>query len=152
MRVTAKVDYAVRAGAELAAASGEGPVKGERIAQSQQIPLKFLENILLELKHAGLVQSQRGAEGGYWLARPAEEISLADVIRAVEGPIANVRGERPELVEYPGAAGPLREVWIAVRGNLRAVLEKVTLADVAAGRLPDEVSRIAADPDAWLPH
>jgi len=152
MRVTAKVDYAVRAGAELAAASGEGPVKGERIAQSQQIPLKFLENILLELKHAGLVQSQRGAEGGYWLAQPAEEISLADVIRAVEGPIANVRGERPELVEYPGAAGPLREVWIAVRGNLRAVLEKVTLADVAAGRLPDEVSRIAADPDAWLPH
>jgi Rrf2 family protein len=152
MRVTAKVDYAVRAGAELAAASGEGPVKGERIAQSQQIPLKFLENILLELKHAGLVQSQRGADGGYWLAQPAEEISLADVIRAVEGPIANVRGERPEQVEYPGAAGPLREVWIAVRGNLRAVLEKVTLADVAAGRLPDEVSRIAADPDAWLPH
>ena len=152
MRVTAKVDYAVRAGAELAAASGEGPVKGERIAQSQQIPLKFLENILLELKHAGLVQSQRGAEGGYWLAQPAEEISLADVIRAVEGPIANVRGERPEQVEYPGAAGALREVWIAVRGNLRAVLEHVTLADVAAGNLPDEVSRIAADPDAWQPH
>jgi Rrf2 family protein len=152
MRVTAKVDYAVRAGAELAAASGEGPVKGERIAQSQQIPLKFLENILLELKHAGLVQSQRGADGGYWLAQPAEEISLADVIRAVEGPIANVRGERPEQVEYPGAAGPLREVWIAVRGNLRAVLEKVTLADVAAGNLPDDVSRIAADPDAWQPH
>jgi Rrf2 family protein len=152
MRVTAKVDYAVRASAELAAASGEGPVKGERIAQSQQIPLKFLENILLELKHAGLVQSQRGAEGGYWLAQPADEISLADVIRAVEGPIANVRGERPELVEYPGAAGSLREVWIAVRGNLRAVLETVTLADLAAGNLPDEVSRIAADPDAWLPH
>jgi Rrf2 family protein len=152
MRVTAKVDYAVRAGAELAAASGEGPVKGERIAQSQQIPLRFLENILLELKHAGLVQSQRGAEGGYWLAQPAEEISLADVIRAVEGPIANVRGERPEQVEYAGAAEPLREVWIAVRGNLRAVLEHVTLADVAAGTLPAEVSRIAADPDAWQPH
>ena len=152
MRVTAKVDYAVRASAELAAASGEGPVKGERIAQSQQIPLKFLENILLELKHAGLVQSQRGAEGGYWLAQPAEEISLADVIRAVEGPIANVRGERPEQVEYPGAAGQLRDVWIAVRANLRAVLENVTLADVAAGRLPDEVARIAADPEAWQPH
>jgi len=152
MRVTAKVDYAVRAGAELAAASGEGPVKGDRIAQSQQIPLKFLENILLELKHAGLVQSQRGADGGYWLAQPAEEISLADVIRAVEGPIANVRGERPEQVEYAGAAAPLREVWIAVRGNLRAVLEHVTLADVAAGSLPAEVSRIAADPDAWQPH
>ena len=152
MRVTAKVDYAVRAGAELAAASGEGPVKGERIAQSQQIPLKFLENILLELKHAGLVQSQRGADGGYWLAQPADEISLADVIRAVEGPIANVRGERPEQVEYGGAAEALREVWIAVRGSLRAVLEKVTLADVATGQLPDEVSRIAADPDAWQPH
>jgi Rrf2 family protein len=152
MRVSAKVDYAVRAGVELAAAADGGPVKGERIAQSQQIPFKFLENILLELKHAGLVQSQRGAEGGYWLARSPDEISLADVIRAVEGPIANVRGLRPEQVEYGGAAGQLREVWIAVRANLRAVLETVTLADVAAGRLPDHVVRIAADPEAWLPH
>jgi Rrf2 family protein len=152
MRVSAKVDYALRAGAELAAAAGHGAVKGERIAQAQKIPLKFLENILLDLKHAGLVQSQRGAEGGYWLAKAPEEISLADLIRAVEGPIANVRGERPEHVEYPGAAEPLREVWIAVRGNLRAVLETTTLADLAAGRLPDEVTRIAADPDAWLPH
>ncbi|HEY2940612.1 MAG TPA: Rrf2 family transcriptional regulator [Gaiellaceae bacterium] len=151
MRVSAKVDYAVRAGAELAAA-GEGPVKGERIAQAQEIPLKFLENILLDLKHAGLVQSQRGTEGGYWLARPPEEISLADVIRAVEGPIANVRGLRPEQVEYAGAAEPLRDAWVAVRANLRAVLENVTLADLAAGRLPDEVARIAADPEAWLPH
>ena len=151
MRVSAKVDYALRACAELAAA-GEGPVKGERLAQAQEIPLKFLENILLDLKHAGLVQSQRGAEGGYWLSLPPDEISLAEVIRAVEGPIANVRGERPEQVAYAGAAEPLREVWIAVRGNLRAVLENVTLADVAAGNLPDEVSRIAADPDAWQPH
>jgi Rrf2 family protein len=151
MRVSAKVDYAVRAGAELAAA-GEGPVKGERIAQAQDIPLKFLENILLDLKHAGLVQSQRGAEGGYWLARPPEEIALADIIRAVEGPIANVRGARPEQVEYSGAAEPLRDAWIAVRANLRSVLENVTLADLAAGRLPDEVARIAADPEAWLPH
>ena len=152
MRVSAKVDYAVRAAVELAAAEGTGPVKGERIAQAQQIPLKFLENILLDLKHAGLVQSQRGAEGGYWLAQPADEISLADVIRAVEGPIANVRGARPEQVSYAGAAEPLREVWIAVRANLRAVLETVTLADLAAGRLPDEVAAIAADPDAWQPH
>ena len=151
MRVSAKVDYAVRAGAELAAA-GEGPVKGERIAQAQEIPLKFLENILLDLKHAGLVQSQRGAEGGYWLARPSDTISLADVIRAVEGPIANVRGERPEQVEYRGAAEPLRDAWVAVRANLRAVLETVTLADLAAGKLPDEVAAIAADPEAWLPH
>ena len=151
MRVSAKVDYALRACAELADA-GDGPVKGDRLAQAQQIPLKFLENILLDLKHAGLVQSQRGAEGGYWLSLSPEEISLAEVIRAVEGPIANVRGLRPEQVEYAGAAAPLRDVWIAVRANLRAVLEVVTLADLAAGRLPDEVAAIAADPDAWLPH
>jgi Rrf2 family protein len=151
VRVTAKVDYAVRAAVELAAA-GDGPVKGERIAEAQRIPLKFLENILLELKHAGLVQSQRGAEGGYWLARPPAEIALAEVIRAVEGPIANVRGERPEQVEYAGAAEQLREVWIAVRANLRAVLERVTVADVAAGRLPEDVARIASDPEAWQPH
>ena len=151
MRVSAKVDYALRACAELAAA-GDGPVKGDRLAQAQQIPLKFLENILLDLKHAGLVQSQRGAEGGYWLSLAPEEISLAEVIRAVEGPIANVRGLRPEQVEYAGTAAPFRDVWIAVRANLRAVLEVVTLADVAAGRLPDEVAAIAADPDAWLPH
>src|ERR687883_653607 len=140
MRVSAKVDYALRACAELAAA-GAGPVKGERIAQAQEIPLKFLENILLDLKHAGLVQSQRGAEGGYWLAQPADEISLAAVIRAVEGPIANVRGMRPEQVEYAGAAKPLSEVWIAVRGSLRSVLEATTIADLAAGRLPDDVRR-----------
>src|SRR5437762_12067216 len=145
MRVSAKVDYALRACAELAAA-GDGPVKGDRLAQAQQIPLKFLENILLDLKHAGLVQSQRGAEGGYWLSLSPEEISLAEVIRAVEGPIANVRGLRPEQVEYAGTAAPLRDVWIAVRANLRAVLEVVTLADLAAGRLPDEVAAIAADP------
>jgi Rrf2 family protein len=151
MRVSAKVDYALRACAELAAA-GDGPLKGDRIAQAQRIPLKFLENILLDLKHAGLVQSQRGAEGGYWLSLSPEEISLAEVIRAVEGPIANVRGLRPEQVEYAGTAAPLRDVWIAVRANLRAVLEVVTLADLAAGRLPDEVAAIAADPDAWLPH
>jgi Rrf2 family protein len=151
MRVSAKVDYAVRAAVELAVA-GDGPVKGERIADAQKIPLKFLENILLELKHAGLVQSQRGAEGGYWLAKPADEIVLAEVIRAVEGPIANVRGERPERVEYSGAAEPLRDVWIAVRANLRAVLERVTVADVAAGRLPEAISRLAADPEAWQPH
>jgi len=152
VRVTAKVDYAVRAGVELAAASPGAPVKGDRIAEAQAIPLKFLENILLELKHAGLVQSQRGAEGGYWLARPPEEISLAEVIRAVEGPIANVRGQRPEQVEYGGASTQLREVWIAVRANLRAVLEHVTLADVAGGRLPDEIAQLASDPEAWQPH
>ena len=151
MRVSAKVDYALRAATELASA-GNGPVKGERIAQAQGIPLKFLENILLELRHHGLVASQRGAEGGYWLARPAEEITLADVIRATEGPLANVRGVRPEAVDYSGAAAPLQDVWVAVRANLRAVLESVTLGDLARGELPDEVSGLTADPEAWQPH
>src|SRR5438067_339135 len=135
MRVSAKVDYALRACAELAAA-GDGPVKGDRLAQAQQIPLKFLENILLDLKHAGLVQSQRGAEGGYWLSLSPKEISLAEVIRAVEGPIANVRGLRPEQVEYAGTAAPLRDVWIAVRANLRAVL-----ADDPGGQVKGEEMR-----------
>ncbi len=151
MRVSAKVDYALRAATELAAA-GNGPVKGERIAQAQGIPLKFLENILLELRHHGLVASQRGAEGGYWLARPADEISLAEVIRAIEGPLANVRGVRPEDVDYTGAAEPLQDVWVAVRANLRAVLEAVTLGDLARRELPDEVRDLTADPEAWQPH
>jgi Rrf2 family protein len=151
VRVSAKADYALRAAIELAAA-GDGPVKGERIAQAQEIPLKFLENILLELRHAGIVRSQRGVEGGYWLARPAEEISLAEVIRAVEGPIANVRGVGPQDVEYGGAAGRLREVWIAVRASLRSVLEETTIADLARGELPPAVEALARDPDAWAPH
>jgi Rrf2 family protein len=148
MRVSAKVDYAVRAGVELAAAA-HGPVKGERIAHAQDIPLKFLENILLELRHAGLVRSQRGAEGGYWLAKPADEITLAEVIRSVEGPIANVRGEGPQDVEYFGSAEKLQEVWIAVRANLRSVLEAVTVGDVARGELPKIVQKLARNPDAW---
>jgi Rrf2 family protein len=151
MRVSAKVDYALRAALELAAA-GDGPIKGERIAQAQDIPLKFLENILVELRHHGLVQSQRGAEGGYWLARPAEEITLAEVIRAVEGPLANVRGIRPESVEYDGPAEWLEQVWIAVRASLRSVLETVTLADVAAGKLPEPIVVVTDDPEAWQPH
>ena len=129
MRVSAKVDYALRAALELAA-SGDGPTKGEQIAQAQDIPLKFLENILLELRHHGLVQSQRGAEGGYWLARPPGEIKLADVIRAAR----------------------LQDVWIAMRANLRAVLDEVTLADVAAGELPAAVAEITSRPGAWESH
>ena len=151
MRVTAKADYALRAAIELAAA-GDGPVKGERIAQAQEIPLKFLENILGDLRQAGIVRSQRGVEGGYWLARSAEEISLAEVVRAVEGPIANVRGVGPQEVEYSGAAAPLRDVWIAVRASLRSVLEEVTVADVARGALPPGVAERASDPDAWAAH
>jgi Rrf2 family protein len=151
MRVSAKVDYGLRAMIELAAA-GDGPVKGERIAQAQEIPLKFLENILGDLRHAGIVRSQRGVEGGYWLAKPADEITVAEVVRAVEGPIANVRGVGPEQVEYAGSAAPLRDVWIAVRANLRAVLEHVTIADVARGELPAMIEELAANPDAWQPH
>ena len=152
MRVSAKVDYAVRAAIELAAAEPGRPIKGDRIAQAQGVPLKFLENILTELRHAGLVRSQRGAEGGYWLARPAEEISVADVIRAVEGPIANVRGVGPEQVAYAGSAAQLREVWIAVRASLRSVLEQVTIADVAAADLPSVARDLVDDPESWAPH
>jgi Rrf2 family protein len=150
MRLTARVDYALRAAAELAAAH-PGHVKAEQLAAAQDIPGRFLESILLELRHAGLVRSQRGAEGGYWLARPAEDISLAEVIRALEGPLANVRGERPEELGYRGAATGLRDVWIALRANERAILEAVTLAHVAANRLPPAVAALAADPAAWLP-
>jgi len=149
MHVSAKSDYAVRAAIELAAA-GPGPVKGDRIAEAQQIPLKFLENILSDLRHAGYVQSQRGAEGGYWLAEPADAITLADIIRAVDGPLAGVRGARPETVEYSGSASRLVEVWIAVRVSLRSVLEQVTLADLVAGVLPAEVKELTTDADAWV--
>jgi Rrf2 family protein len=151
VRVSAKADYAIRAGLELAAA-GDGPVKGDRIAKAQEIPSNFLENILGDLRNAGLVGSRRGADGGYWLARPAEEISLADVIRAVDGPLANVRGVRSEQVAYTGSAESLRDVWVAVRASLRGVLEQVTLADVARGELPPAVKTLAADSDAWQPH
>jgi Rrf2 family protein len=152
MRISAKVDYALRAVVELAATGSDQPVKGERLAQAQEIPLKFLENILAEMRHAGIVRSQRGVDGGYWLARPAAEISVADVIRAVEGPLANVRGVRPEQVEYAGSAVPLRDVWIALRASLRAVLEEVTLADLANGELPVSVEAMTRDPEAWQPH
>jgi Rrf2 family protein len=151
VRVSAKADYALRATIELAAA-GDGPIKGERIAQAQEIPLKFLENILGDLRHAGLVRSQRGVDGGYWLARPADEITVAAVVRAVEGPIANVRGIGPEQVSYAGSAERLRDVWIAVRANLRAVLEQVTIADLARGALPAPIDALTRDPEAWQPH
>jgi Rrf2 family protein len=154
LQVSAKTDYALRAAAELARASteGSGPVKGEWISEAQGIPKKFMENILHDLKRAGIVRTRRGASGGYWLARPADEIALAEVIRAVEGPLANVRGEWPEAVEYPGAAESLKEVWIAVRANLRAVLESVTLADIAGGNLPKPVTVLTQDPEAWVHH
>ena len=150
MRISAKVDYAVRAVVELAAAEDERPIKAERIATAQGIPLNFLENILGELRHAGIVRSHRGAEGGFRLAKPAKEITVADVIRAVEGPLASVRGGPPEDAAYDGAAASLPRVWIAVRANLRAVVEHVTLADIATSHLPAKIDRLADDPEAWV--
>ena len=152
MRVSAKTDYALRAALELAAAPDEKPVKGERIATAQAIPLRFLENILMQLRHAGLVDSRRGAEGGYRLARPATEVTLADVIRAIDGPLAGVSGVRPESLGFNGVAEPMRDIWIAVRASLRGVLEQVTLADVISGELPAHVRTLVADEDAWVPH
>jgi Rrf2 family protein len=152
VRVSAKTDYAIRAALELAAAADERPVKGERIATAQSIPLRFLENILMQLRHAGLVESRRGADGGYRLARPPADVTLADVIRAIDGPLAGVSGVRPEALGFTGVAEPMREVWIAVRASLRSVLERVTLADVVAGELPEHVRTMLQDEDAWVPH
>jgi Rrf2 family protein len=149
VRITAKVDYAVRAAAELAAAP-PGPVKGDVIAERQGIPAKFLENILADLRRSGLVASQRGAEGGYRLAADPAAVSVADIIRAVEGPLADVHGMPPEMVDYRGAAAGLQRVWVATRAALRTVLEEVTLADIAAGRLPDGVDQLLQEPDAWV--
>jgi len=151
MRVTAKADYAVRAVVELANSSSEAPRKVDEVAQAQSIPLSFLENILTQLRSAGIVRSQRGPEGGYWLAHPADEVTLADVIRAVEGPLVGVRGQRPEEISYEGSAESLQQVWIALRANLRKVLERVSVADVAAGRLPKDVLALTKDEAAWQP-
>jgi Rrf2 family protein len=148
VRVSAKADYAIRALLVLAAHDGR-PVSRRALAAAQDMPVRFLMNILAELTHAGLVEGHRGAQGGYRLARPAAEIQLADVIRAVNGPLAGVIGARPEKLDFRGVAAPMREVWIAVRASLRAVLEHVTLADVVAGRLPADVSALLEDEAAW---
>ena len=148
MRTTAKADYAVRAAVELAA-SGD-LATAEHIAQAQQIPLNFLENILRDLRRAGIVESRRGQAGGYVLARPADAVTIADVIRAVEGPLANVRGLPPEALEYPRSAEKLRDVWVALRAGVRSVLEGVTLADVARGELPEHVDELTRQDDAWI--
>jgi Rrf2 family protein len=150
VRISAKADYAVRATAELAAAARGTTMKAEQLAHTQNIPLKFLLNILVELKHAGLVQSHRGAEGGYALARPAAAITIADVIRAVEGPLAMVHDARPEDLEYKGSAAKLQAVWIAVRSSLRSVLEEVSLADLVNGSLSPSVMKLAKRPEAWI--
>jgi Rrf2 family protein len=150
MRISAKADYAVRAVVELAAAPDEKPVKAERIATAQEIPLNFLENILGELRHAGIVRSHRGADGGFRLAKAADQLTIADIIRAVEGPLASVRGGPPEETAYPGNSEALPRVWIAVRASLRGVVEHVTVADVASGTLPPGIDKLAEDPEAWV--
>ena len=149
MHISARSDYAVRACVVLAAA-GAGPTRSETVADDQHIPAKFLEAILSSLRQAGLVSSRRGAEGGYWLARPATDITVADIIRAVDGPLAEVRGGPPEAATYDGVAADLQVVWMAVRASIRAVLEHVTVDDIAHGRLSDTVRTLAADPDVWL--
>ena len=148
MRISAKEDYALRAALELAAAKG-GPLTREQIAQAQEIPTAFLQNILGELRTAGLVEALRGRDGGFRLARPAAQITVADVVRAVSGPLATVRGIRPPALEYTASSAPLRDVWVAVRANIRAVLDHVTLADLAANRLPQAVKKATRDPAAW---
>ncbi len=151
MYISAKVDYAVRALCTLAAAD-ERPVTAEALAISQGLPAKFLESILNDLRRAGLLRSQRGSDGGYRLSRRADSITVADVMRPLDGPLAEVRGLRPEAANYEGAAEYLQNVWVAVRASLRSVLETVTLADIVAGKLPRAVEKLTADPDAWVPH
>ena len=150
MRISAKADYGVRAALELAASPDGKPVKGTALAGAQGIPLQFLEHILLDLKRAGLVRTKRGAHGGYWLAQPPASITVADVIRAVEGPLANIQDLPPEETHYEGSAEHLRDVWIAVRQTLREVLEQVTLEQLAEGRLPDVVTSLLSEPGALV--
>jgi Rrf2 family protein len=150
VRVSAKAEYAVRAAMELAAAPQGSPLKRNEIVNAQKIPPKFLENILAELRRAGLIESQRGADGGYWLARPADQITVADIMRAVEGPLASVRSSRPEALEYEGRSEPLKNVWIALRSSIRTVLDGVTLADLISGELPPEIVGMTKDPGDWV--
>lgn len=143
------MDYAIRATLELAA-GGPEPLTSERIAAAQRIPVRFLQSILSDLTAARLVASTRGREGGYRLGRPASEISIADIMRVEQGFLADIHGQRPEDVDYPGVARELTKVWVAARASYRAVLERVSLADVMAGRLPDEVAALLTDEDAWV--
>jgi Rrf2 family protein len=148
VKVTARADYAVRAVVELGATDGK-LMKADLIAEAQGIPRHFLDNILNDLRRSGIVATQRGAEGGSRLARPAAEITLADVMRAMEGPLAAVRDIRPDELHYEGTAAALPEVWVAVRAALRSVLETVTVADVVSQKLPRSVAKLLDDPDAW---
>ena len=148
MHVSAKADYAVRAAIELAAAAPDS-LTCDRIATAQNIPSRFLQAILGDLQHARLVTSQRGRDGGYRLALPPSEISIARVMRVEQGFLADVHGKRPEDVEYPGAATTLGTVWVAAREAYRRVLEELTLADVVAGTLPELAAGLVAMEAAW---
>jgi Rrf2 family protein len=150
VHIPAKVDYGIRA--LLTLASSGGAATTEALAAEQALPPRFLGAILADLRRAGILASQRGAEGGYRLARPGASVTLAEVIRVLDGPLAEVRGLRPEATEYGGAAAHLQSVWVAVRASLRSVLEATTLDDVVSGELPRHVARLTADPDAWEPH
>ena len=149
VHIPAKVDYGMRALLELA--STDGPATGESLARAQGLPPKFLAAILNDLRRAGLVHSQRGLEGGYRLGRTPDQITAADVMRALDGPLAEVRGLRPEMMAYQGAAAHLQDVWVATRASLRTVLERVTLEDMVKGRLPDHIASMVEDPDSWEP-
>jgi len=150
VKVSASLDYALRAMIELAAAPDGVPVKADQIGERQAIPARFLAQLLAELRRADLVASNRGATGGYWLAVPAADITVADIARVIDGPLADVHGLSPELFGPPGVAAQTRELWVAVRAALRSVLEQVTIADLAAGTLPASVTALLDDPDAWF--
>jgi len=150
VQISAKTDYAIRALLNLAASEPE-LVKVDVIVKEQELPRKFVEAILGELRRAGIVRSQRGADGGYALAKRADEITIGAVLRAVDGPLAEVRGLRPHETEYTGVATHLPEVWIAVRASLRKVLDETTLAQVLSGDMPAHVRKLNEAPDAWLP-
>ena len=150
MHISARGDYAVRAALGLAAAY-PATVSSATLAADQHLPRKFLEAILADLRRAGLVRSQRGMEGGYLLTRPPNDIAVGEVLRAVDGPLAEVRGLRPDQTSYEGAATHLPDVWVAVRASLRQVLDETTLEQVLTGRLPEHVRRLVAEPDAWAP-
>jgi Rrf2 family protein len=151
VHISAKTDYAMRAMLVLAAAPADSWVKTEEIAEQQRLPRKFLEAILSDLRRARIVESLRGAEGGYRLAKPASSIYVADVMRAVDGPLAEVRGLRPENVTYEGAAAGLQDVWVAVRAGLRAVLERISVADIASAELPSSVQALVTELEGWIP-
>jgi Rrf2 family protein len=152
MRVSAKSDYALRALIEIAVRGADGPVSAEELGRAQDIPHGFLQAILADMRRAGIVVSQRGQSGGWRFARDPDQVTVADVIRAVDGPLVSVYGLRPEAVSYSGSAEVLQHVWIAARSSLRDVFERVTIAALAAQRLPREVTTRTARDDAWLPH